>query len=80
MNHRQFTMLDEADFMAVEVIARALHHLLNVEEKAHLKRNVVIGNDDRFDGVWVAVPKEDFDALSAALNGENSKANGGSNG
>ena len=43
-----------------------------LRETARLPRNVILSNfatDDgrRFSGHWVAVPKEDFDALRAAL-------------
>ena len=36
-------------------------------EAASLKRNVIIHDEHGFEGEWVAVPREDFDLLRAAI-------------
>ena len=38
-----------------------------LREAAQLKRNTIIHDSPDFDGEWVAVPREDFDALRVAL-------------
>ena len=42
--------------------------LQDLVDAADLRRNVIIhDNSDFVDGEWIAIPKEDFDALRSAL-------------
>ena len=34
---------------------------------ANLRRSVIIHDDPKFEGEWIAIPKEDFDALRKVL-------------
>jgi len=36
-------------------------------EAARLKRNAIIHDNPDFGGAWIAIPREDFDALRAAI-------------
>ena len=36
-------------------------------EAAKLGRNIIIYDNPQFEGEWVAVPREDFDALRTAV-------------
>ena len=53
----------------IAAAVNALPALLDVAEKAQLPCNVLFSDDDamRWSGLWVAIPKEDFAALRAAL-------------
>ena len=50
------------------------HKVADLEKKltalrtaAMLRRNAVIRDDEGFEGNWLAIPEEDFDALRAAI-------------
>ncbi|MFA5808710.1 MAG: hypothetical protein WC935_00050 [Thermoleophilia bacterium] len=57
-------------WMAVAAVSALEARIEALEEVAQLRRSVIIYDDPKFIGRWVAVPEEDFDALRAALKGE----------
>jgi hypothetical protein len=54
---------------AVALCVSQSEELLRIRKAADLKRNVLIwpGRAPEFAGEWVAIPKEDFEKLRAAL-------------
>ena len=36
-------------------------------KKGQFKRNVIIHDNPEFEGEWIAIPREDFDAFKAAI-------------
>ena len=49
---------------ALEIIAAKLEP---VKKAGQFKRNTCIHDNPDFEGEWIAVPREDFDAFKAAL-------------
>lgn len=52
---------------SAHTLARHVLSLLAVAESARLKRNSRWNADKKFEGEWIVIPKEDFDALRSAL-------------
>ena len=51
----------------VQAVAQLMEVAPEMYEKSAFKRNVLIRDNPDFEGEWVAVPREDFDALRAVL-------------
>ena len=50
-----------------EANAYAIAAAPEMYEKGQFKRNVIIHDNPEFEGEWIAVPREDFDAFRATL-------------
>lgn len=71
-----------AEMATNEYVQKLESHIAQLEverdtlrEAADLKRNTIIHNEKGFIGTWVAVPREDFEKLVAALSEQETDGN-----